>query len=127
MGRRLKVGIGVVGALLALLVFNALWVEGETEGAEATVPGGRILDLPSGELQVVEHGPRGAAPIVLIHCFSCAIDWWDEMVPLLRRDHRVVAIDLLGHGGSEKPTSGYEIESKGTTSGTERSLARGLG
>ena len=107
MGRRLKVGIGVVGALLALLVLNALWVDGETEGAEVTVPGGRILDLPSGELQVVEHGPRGAAPIVLIHCFSCAIDWWDEMVPLLRRDHRVVAIDLLGHGGSEKPGSGY--------------------
>lgn len=107
MGRRLKVGIGVVLALLALLVLNALWVDGETDGAEVTVPGGRILDLPSGEIQVVEHGSREAAPIVLVHCFSCAIDWWDEMVPLLRRDHRVVAIDLLGHGGSEKPGSGY--------------------
>ena len=107
MGRRLKIGIGIALALLALLVLNALWVDGETKGAEVTVPGGRILDLPGGEVQVVEHGPRRAAPIVLVHCFSCAIDWWDRMVPLLERDHRVIAMDLLGHGGSEKPGSGY--------------------
>jgi len=107
MGTRLKVGIGIVLALLALLVLNALVVDGKTEKAEATVEGGRILDLPGGEIQAVEHGPRGGSPIVLIHCFSCALDWWDGIVPLLERDHRVVAVDLLGHGGSEKPGSGY--------------------
>ncbi len=77
-----------------------------------TEPGGRILELPGGELQVVEKGPRDASPIVLIHCFTCAINWWDGMIPLLDRDHRVVAIDLLGHGGSEKPASGYSIENQ---------------
>lgn len=107
MGRRLKVGIGLVLALIALLVLNALLVDGETRGATVTVEDGRILELPGGEIQVVEHGPRGAPPIVLIHCFSCALDWWDGMVPPLARDHRVVAMDLLGHGGSEKPGSGY--------------------
>ena len=30
-------------------------------------------------------------------------------MPLLDREHRVVAVDLLGHGGSEKPDSGYSI------------------
>ena len=35
------------------------------------------------------------------------MDWWDGMVPLLERNHRVIAVDLLGHGGSEKPGSGY--------------------
>lgn len=112
MGRRLKVGIGLVLALLALLVLNALLVDGETKGAGVTVEDGRIFDLPGGEIQAVEHGPRGAAPIVLIHCFSCAIDWWDGMVPLLARDHRVIAMDLLGHGGSEKPESGYTPENQ---------------
>ena len=29
------------------------------------------------------------------------------MRPQLEADHRVIAIDLLGHGGSEKPTAGY--------------------
>jgi pimeloyl-ACP methyl ester carboxylesterase len=107
MGRRLKVGIGVVLALLALLIVNALWVDGETEGASVTVSGGLILDLPDGDVQVAEHGPRGGRPILLIHCFSCAMDWWDGVVPTLERDHRVITVDLLGHGGSEKPDSGY--------------------
>jgi pimeloyl-ACP methyl ester carboxylesterase len=106
---RLKIGIGV---LLALLVINAVLLDGETKNAEVTVPGGKILDLPGGELQVVEHGQRDAAPIVLLHCYTCALDWWDEMIPLLERRHRVVAMDLLGHGGSEKPESGYTPENQ---------------
>ncbi len=94
-------------ALVALLLVNALIVGGKTEPAAATMPGGRVLDLPGGEVQVVEGGPRDGDPIVLIHCFSCAIDWWDGVRPRLEADHRVVAVDLLGHGGSEKPGSGY--------------------
>jgi pimeloyl-ACP methyl ester carboxylesterase len=109
MGRGWKIGIGVAAALVALIVVNALIVDGETAPAEVTEPGGRILDLPAGKLQVVDRGPRDASPIVLIHCFSCAINWWDRVMPALTREHRVVAVDLLGHGGSEKPSSGYEI------------------
>jgi pimeloyl-ACP methyl ester carboxylesterase len=107
MGRLVKIGIGLLVALLALLALNALWVDGKTEEAEVTVPGGRILDLPEGDLQVAEHGSRAGSPIVLLHCFSCAMDWWDGMVPLLEHGHRVITIDLLGHGGSEKPDGGY--------------------
>jgi pimeloyl-ACP methyl ester carboxylesterase len=112
LGRRLKVGIAVVVALLALLLVNALVTDSQTKSAEITEPGGRIFKLPDGDLQVVDHNPQGGSPIVLIHCFSCAINWWDGMVPLLERDHRVVAIDLLGHGGSEKPGSGYTPENQ---------------
>jgi pimeloyl-ACP methyl ester carboxylesterase len=109
MGRGWKILIGVVAALIVLLGLNALIVDRETKSASVTEPGGRILKLPGGDLQVVERGPRDASPIVLVHCFTCAINWWDKMMPLLDRDHRVVAIDLLGHGGSEKPTAGYSI------------------
>jgi pimeloyl-ACP methyl ester carboxylesterase len=107
MGGRLKLTIAAVLALLALLAINALLVDGETKRAEVTAPGGKILDLPEGDLQVVDRGPRGGSPIVLIHCYTCALDWWDGVVPVLERDHRVVTLDLLGHGGSEKPKSGY--------------------
>jgi pimeloyl-ACP methyl ester carboxylesterase len=104
---RWVIASGVVLALLVLLAINALLVDGETESAGITVPGGRILNLPDGEMQVRERGPRSGSPIVLIHCFSCAMDWWDGMLPMLERRHRVIAVDLLGHGGSEKPGSGY--------------------
>lgn len=109
MRRGWKIAIGVVAALVVVLVVNALLVDGETKQAEVTVPGGRILDLPAGEMQVLERGPRTGSPIVLIHCFTCGIDWWDGVLPALSRRHRVVAIDLLGHDGSEKPASGYSI------------------
>lgn len=110
MRRGWKIGIGVAIALIALLAANALIVGGKTEGAEVTVAGGRILDLPDGEMQAVESGAGKGRPIVLLHCFTCAIDWWDGVRPRLARTHRVIALDMLGHGGSEKPGSGYTPE-----------------
>jgi pimeloyl-ACP methyl ester carboxylesterase len=74
-------------------------------------------------VQVVETGPTvskparreaaAAPPIVLLHCFGCSLHWWDRMVPLLARRHRVIRIDLLGFGGSAKPKSGYSMEDQG--------------
>lgn len=107
MGRGWKIGIGIVAVLAVLLGVNAVVVDGETEEAQVTFPGARLLDLPGGEIQVREGGPRAGSPIVLVHCFSCAMDWWDRMRPALERRHRVISVDLLGHGGSEKPSSGY--------------------
>jgi pimeloyl-ACP methyl ester carboxylesterase len=109
MRRGWKIAIGVVVALIVLLALNALSVDRETKAAGVTEPGGKILDLSGGELEVVERGPKTAEPIVLIHCFTCAINYWDGMIPLLAKQHRVVAVDLLGHGGSEKPASGYSV------------------
>lgn len=93
-----------------LPAINTWVVEAETKSATVTVPGGRILRLPGGEMQVLEKGPRHASPIVLLHCFSCSIVWWQRMIPFLDRDHRVIALDLRGFGGSEKPGSGYSME-----------------
>jgi pimeloyl-ACP methyl ester carboxylesterase len=111
-GRRWKIAIGVLVVLAALIAVNTVLVEGETKPAEVTVAGGRILHLDGGDLQIAEGGPRSGDPIVLVHCFTCAIDWWDGMRPPLESRHRVIAIDLLGFGGSEKPDSGYSIESQ---------------
>jgi pimeloyl-ACP methyl ester carboxylesterase len=113
MRRGLKIAIGVLAAIVLLLLANSSLVGRETGDAQVTVPGGRILDLGLGRLQVVEGGPRDGSPIVLLHCYTCAIDWWDGMRPALEREHRVIAIDLLGFGGSEKPSSHYDIDTQG--------------
>lgn len=113
MSRGLKILIGVVVALALLLAINTIVLDGQTKGAEVTADGGRIIGLPGGDVQVTDTGEpatrRPGAPIVLLHCFGCSLRWWDAMVPLLAENHRVVRIDLLGHGGSAKPKSGYEI------------------
>ena len=113
MGRGWKIAIGILAGLAVLLGVNALVTEGETKSAEVNEPGGRILQLSGGDIQVVERGPRDAPTILLVHCFSCAINWWDGMMPRLDRTHRVIAVDMLGHGGSEKPASGYTIPEPG--------------
>ena len=59
---------------------------------------------------MLDQGNPQGSPIVLIHCCTCSMDWWDNLAPLLERDHRVIRIDLLGHGGSDKPSAGYSID-----------------
>lgn len=112
MRRGWKILIGVLVGFAVLLGLNTVAVDHETKKAEVTVEGGEILSLSGGDLQALDTGPRDAAPIVLLHCFSCSINWWDELIPLLDREHRVIAIDLLGHGGSEMPRSGYSMENQ---------------
>lgn len=112
MRRRWKILIGALIALIVLLALNALIVDQETKSAGVTEPGGKIVNVSGGALEVVESGPHGAEPIVLIHCFTCAINYWNGMIPRLARDHRVLAVDLLGHGGSEKPGSGYSVSNQ---------------
>ncbi len=113
MKARWKVLLGLLVVLAALLALNTMVLNQQTKDAEVTVDGAEILSLPGGEVQVLEEPARTdepGAPIVLIHCYLCSMRWWDELTPLLAREHRVIRIDLLGHGGSEKPSSGYEIE-----------------
>jgi pimeloyl-ACP methyl ester carboxylesterase len=115
--RGIKIAIAVVVALAILLAVNALVLDNQTKSAAVTVAGGRILQLPGGDVQVTSEGPlvkraRGR-PIVLVHCFACSLHWWDRVLPLLDRRHRVIRIDLLGFGGSEKPSGGYSIEDQG--------------
>lgn len=114
MRRRWKILIGLLVVLAVLLAINAIIVDNETKGASVTIDGGQILSLPGGDVQVYEQGPDTpvdhTAPIVLLHCYSCSLHWWDRMAPLLANHHRVIRIDLLGHGGSAKPATGYSIE-----------------
>jgi pimeloyl-ACP methyl ester carboxylesterase len=109
--RRWKVALALLAGLVVLLVINTIVVNGETKNAEVTIDGGEILNLPGGDVQVFEEGSPGSrgAPIVLLHCYSCSLHWWDELAPILAADHRVIRIDLLGHGGSQKPSTGYSI------------------
>jgi pimeloyl-ACP methyl ester carboxylesterase len=126
MSRGAKIALGIVVAIAALLAINTIIVNGQTKDAEVTVDGGQILHLPSGDVQVLDQGVEGGRPpsnasaaggpaIVLLHCYGCSLHWWDRLAPLLARQHRVVRIDLLGFGGSEKPKSGYSMEDQAAT------------
>lgn len=62
-----------------------------------------------GDLQATEDGDQGAPPLLLIHGTGACTAWWDPVVPALADSHRVIRVDLLGHGKSGSPPGGYDI------------------
>jgi pimeloyl-ACP methyl ester carboxylesterase len=59
-------------------------------------------------LHAVETGNAAGKPIVFIHGFSqCALCWSRQLQSSLAGDFRLIAVDLRGHGLSEKPREGY--------------------
>jgi pimeloyl-ACP methyl ester carboxylesterase len=108
----LRRGWKILGAVVALLVVllavNTVLTNADTESAEAD--GGRIVDLPGGDLHVREDGRANAPAAVLIHGWAASTHWFDRLTPLLAGRYRVIRVDLLGHGGSAKPKDGYSME-----------------
>ena len=59
-------------------------------------------------LHVVETGNPQGRPILFIHGFSqCWLAWSRQLHSELAKDHRLVAMDMRGHGLSEKPHDAY--------------------
>jgi pimeloyl-ACP methyl ester carboxylesterase len=59
----------------------------------------RILPLENGlRVHYRDVGPRDAPAIVLVHGFSSSLHTWEPWVANLKRDYRVISLDLPGHG-----------------------------
>jgi pimeloyl-ACP methyl ester carboxylesterase len=55
-----------------------------------------------------EAGPPDGAVVVLLHGLASDADTWDRAIgPLAEHGLRVLAVDLIGHGASDKPASDY--------------------
>ncbi len=55
-------------------------------------------------IHVVEGGDPGGRPILFIHGWAqCHLSWVHQFSGDLARDHRLLAMDLRGHGGSGRP------------------------
>lgn len=67
--------------------------------------------MTNGRQYHVETSGTGV-PIVLLHGFTGDTTIWQRIRPSLETSHQVIAIDLLGHGESDKPddVSEYHIE-----------------
>ncbi|WP_067170141.1 alpha/beta fold hydrolase [Microtetraspora niveoalba] len=86
--------------------------DGVERDAEATQDS--TLPLDDGDIHVCQDGPRDAPALLLIHGSASSARSWDPLVPLLTGSHRVIRIDLLGHGRSAKPAGpGYGIPDQG--------------
>lgn len=50
------------------------------------------------ELHFTDSGPRDAPAVILVHGYSASLHTWDDWARQLRKDYRVIRLDLPGHG-----------------------------
>jgi pimeloyl-ACP methyl ester carboxylesterase len=53
---------------------------------------------------------KGGEALVLIHGWTCNLDYWRDQVPDFAKRNRVIALDLPGHGQSDKPEIAYSMD-----------------
>lgn len=100
--RRRRVGLLIAAVSAALCAGNATGVA----TAAPDVSQEQMVYLPAGDIHIVSSGVPGRDVVVLLHGLAGSTVWWDPVMPALRHRY-VVRVDLLGHGESAKPDSGY--------------------
>jgi pimeloyl-ACP methyl ester carboxylesterase len=64
--------------------------------------------IPAGRVSLnVRERPGGPPELLCLHGLASNALWWDPLGELLAPRHRVVAVDLRGHGLSDRPERGY--------------------
>jgi pimeloyl-ACP methyl ester carboxylesterase len=116
-----RIGAGVLVAVVAALLVNTVVVTRAIRSAEPFA-GGHVLALEGPDLNVREYGPPGDRAVVLLHGYTASIEWWEKVAPALARDQRVIAIDLVGHGGSEAPRDAAAYAPAGQASAVHNAL-----
>ena len=97
MRTRLALPVTIVAAFLLLAA--------SAPAGTATAPDGVILHF-------TDQG-HGSPALVFVHGWSCDATYWDAQVAHFAAKHRVVAIDLAGHGASGQERKAYTMEAFG--------------
>ena len=81
----------------------------------AAVSGSTVGTVPSADGVPIRYevGGQGSPAVVFVHCWTCDRHFWDHAAARLARDHRVVTLDLAGHGDSGRARKAWTMEAFG--------------
>ena len=65
--------------------------------------------LPINDIRLTYQDQGSGIPVVLLHGLGSCKEDWQVQIDHLAQDYRVIALDLRGHGESDKPRHGYTI------------------
>ncbi|KAF2817664.1 alpha/beta-hydrolase [Mytilinidion resinicola] len=82
-------------------------VNGSLSQTEIYQPANEIKTNDGVALRYISAG--SGPPLLLIHGWSQTAAQWSKQIVEFKRTRRVIAIDLRGHGESDKPGHGYRI------------------
>ncbi|MEQ8839964.1 MAG: alpha/beta hydrolase [Acidimicrobiales bacterium] len=77
--------------------------------AISTQPTARTVDVDGADINYLSWGERGRPGIVFVHGGAAHAHWWSHVAPAFLREHSVAAIDLSGHGDSDR-RSEYSLD-----------------
>src|SRR5712691_2648168 len=99
-----------VALVFALAVARSGRLEVSSAKAEKSAAGeSRFTTLDGARIHYVNYG-KGSEALVLIHGWTCNLDNWRDQFPDFAKRTRVIAIDLPGHGLSDKPQITYSMD-----------------
>jgi len=94
----------VAAALAAFLWLRAPDLPAASLEARWATPADRYLDLGGGlRLHYRDEGPAGAPVLVLLHGYGDSHATWEGWAGALKAGHRVISLDLPGHGLTAAP------------------------
>src|SRR5258705_3607908 len=95
---------------IAGLAFVLVGAPAATAQKASTATGeSRYATLDGARIHYRNYG-KGREALVLIHGWSCNLDNWRDQVPDFAKRNRVIALDLPGHGQSDKPELVYSMD-----------------
>lgn len=101
---------------LAVHVFTLLLCAGATAATTRNSLTSTISDAPSryakldGSRVHYKSWGKGRDALVFVHGWTCNMDFWRAQIPAFEAKTRVIAIDLPGHGQSDKPHVDYSMD-----------------
>lgn len=99
----------IPGPMKVLLHTLALGLLGALAEAAGTVTTGTV-DAPDGVPLAFDVRGAGEPVLVFIHGWACDRGYWREQLDVFARDHRVVSLDLAGHGESGAARSTWSLD-----------------
>jgi pimeloyl-ACP methyl ester carboxylesterase len=69
----------------------------------------KFATLDGAKVHYVNYG-SGSDALVLVHGWTQSVDSWRDQIPDFAKRNRVIAIDLPGHGKSDKPETKYTMD-----------------
>ena len=91
--------------------------------SEGMAPISKLTTSTAVSLRYLEWEGNGS-PVILLHGLTVCAEYWSLTARLLAQQHRVVSVDLRGHGHSDKPDWGYDYQ---TVAGDVEQLCREIG
>lgn len=65
--------------------------------------------LPIDDIELYYESYGDGSPLVLLHGLGSSTRDWEQQIDAFARQHRVIALDLRGHGRSSKPPGPYSL------------------